>query len=109
MWISAVWRSGAREAMRSPKDFRHRIFVTLRFMGAFLAISLRHRVIIVVHHHIEPLIGGARLLLWRLVGDAGAQAIGFGENVLRRARPIEPTFCIASGAVTLLLQRIAMA
>lgn len=30
IWISAVWRSGSLAAMRSPKDFRHRIFASIR-------------------------------------------------------------------------------
>jgi hypothetical protein len=30
LWISAVWRSGSRAMMRSPKDFRRRIFASIR-------------------------------------------------------------------------------
>lgn len=30
MWISAVWRSGSRDAILSPKAFKHRIFASTR-------------------------------------------------------------------------------
>ena len=30
MWVSAVWRSGSRAAMRSPKDLRQRILASIR-------------------------------------------------------------------------------
>lgn len=30
IWTSAVWRSGSREAMRSPNALRHRIFASTR-------------------------------------------------------------------------------
>lgn len=30
MWISAAWRSGSRDAMRSPKTLAHRIMASIR-------------------------------------------------------------------------------
>ena len=30
IWTSAAWRSGSREAMRSPNDFRHLILASIR-------------------------------------------------------------------------------
>ncbi|ANB35526.1 hypothetical protein A6024_16360 [Rhodovulum sulfidophilum] len=34
-WISAVWRSGSRAAMRSPTDFRQRILASILLRAWF--------------------------------------------------------------------------